>query len=145
MAEIDWLAIEGEYRGTDTPLRELASRYGTKESTIRARAKKHGWHRDPAGSKRALVDAALSGIARNAQGIAQNAMADEAEQDIADMRLSLEVNRTILTKAKAMAQLIDEPQPLKVIAEATRIATDTIRRIRKLDEVTDTAITIERR
>ena len=145
MATPDWLAIEGEYRGTDTPLRTLAGRHETSEAAIRRRAKKHGWVRDPAGSKRAMVDAALSGATQcDAGSVARKSMQDEAAQDIADMRLSLETNRVILRKAKAMAELVEEPQPLKILAEAVRTATDTIRRIRKLDATGETTHTIER-
>ncbi len=135
----DWLSIEGEYRGTTTPTTVIAAKHGVAESTIRKRAQKYGWVRDPAGSKRALVDAALSGAtgangATDGASVAQATMQDEAAQDINDMRLSLETNRVILRKAKAMAELVEEPQPLKILAEAVRTATDTIRRIRKLDE-----------
>lgn len=47
MAErtIDWDAIEAAYRHTGAPIRRLARRYGTPESTIRARAKRCRWER----------------------------------------------------------------------------------------------------
>ena len=148
MATPDWLAIEGEYRAGSDSLRAIADRQGISEGAIRKRAKKNGWMRDPAGSKRQLVDAALSGGAQcstqESTRIAQATMQQEAEQDVADMRLSLEVNRVILAKAKAMAQMVEEPQPLKILAEAVRTATDTIRRIRKLDATGETTHTIER-
>ena len=130
----DWISIEGEYRGTQCPLRDIAARYGLTEGAIRKRAKKHGWSRDPAGSKRAMVDAALAGSTRGTQEYAIELMQAEAAQDIADMRLSLRVTRAILAKAESMLLSIDEPSPLKTLTDTVVNATNNIRRIRKLDD-----------
>lgn len=42
----DWEAIESAYRAGSLSIRVIADKYGTKEGTIRSRAKKHGWQRD---------------------------------------------------------------------------------------------------
>lgn len=46
MAKYDWDRIEIEYRANKLSNRELGAKYGPSESTIRLRAKKHGWKRD---------------------------------------------------------------------------------------------------
>lgn len=42
----DWEAIERAYRAGSLSIRNIAEKHGTKEGTIRSRAKKHGWQRD---------------------------------------------------------------------------------------------------
>lgn len=46
MAAPDWEAIERAYRAGAGSLRALAQAHGTKEGTIRSRAKTQGWQRD---------------------------------------------------------------------------------------------------
>ncbi len=76
MAAPDWLAIEGEYRSGKKSVRAIAEEYGVTEGTIRARAKKGGWARDPAGQQREKVKAHFAGVA---QGIAQSALRENHE------------------------------------------------------------------
>lgn len=136
-AQVDWIAIEGRYRANKETLREIAEDYGIVEGTIRKEAKKNGWVRDPEGTKRQLVKDALSGIN---QGITQagtqyamRIIEDEARQDVKDMQAGLDVARRCIERLREMLELTDGPRDVKVIAEANKIAIDTIRKVRGLD------------
>lgn len=69
----DWEAIERAYRAGAGSLRALAETYGTKEGTIRSRAKAQGWQRDLTEQVRA---ATRQKISRNVSRI------DRAEPDL---------------------------------------------------------------
>lgn len=140
---IDWIAIEGAYRAGEKSLRAIAEEYGTVEGTIRSRAKKHGWARNPEAIKRGMVKAAMSGVT---QGVTQNAMReieDAAAQDVADMQAALAVARACVQRLRGMAEKSEDPKEVKVIAEANNIATGTIRRIRGLDDTPADAGTVQ--
>jgi transposase-like protein len=141
----DWLAIEGSYRSGKGSLREIAGEHGITEGTIRARAKKNGWIRDPEGTKRERVKSLMAGVTASVTQDALRNMEDEAKQDVIDMRMGLEVARQVLARLLDLVGQVAEARDIKVIAEANRIAVDTIRRIRGLDESTgQAAIVIER-
>lgn len=44
--DIDWLAVEADYRPNKLSLRAIGEKYGCTEGAIRKRAKKEGWVRD---------------------------------------------------------------------------------------------------
>ncbi|HLO61709.1 MAG TPA: hypothetical protein VK165_01965 [Azonexus sp.] len=78
----DWVAIEGEYRAGTDSIRTIADRHGITEGTIRARAKKYGWNRDAAKTKRAIVASRMAGVT---QDVTQNVMRnfeDAAADDV---------------------------------------------------------------
>lgn len=56
----DWEAIERAYRAGAGSLRALAETYGTKEGTIRSRAKAQGWQRDLTEQARTATKAKIS-------------------------------------------------------------------------------------
>ncbi len=43
---VDWESVERDYSAGLLSLREIAAKYGTKESTIRSRAEVNEWSRD---------------------------------------------------------------------------------------------------
>jgi hypothetical protein len=140
--EIDWNAIEIQYRANTKSVRRIADEHNISEGTIRKRAKKEGWLRDPEGVKRELVRAAMSG-AGTQKGTQSGTQTDEevrkainteAEQDIADMRDGLEVARRSIWKLKTLVEKAESPKDVKVIVEANKIAVETIRKIRGLDD-----------
>lgn len=140
---VDWSAIETAYRTGVKSVRSIATEHNVPEGTIRSRAKKHGWTRNPEGTKRELVRAAMAGaqggfahtVTHAATHIAiRESIESEAEQDIADMRNGLAVARGCIEKLKAMVESADGPRDIKTIVEATKGAIETIRRIRGLDE-----------
>lgn len=45
-SKTDWDAVEADYRTGKYSNRQLGQRFGVSESTIRSRAKKHGWQKD---------------------------------------------------------------------------------------------------
>ena len=48
--DIDWVAIEGDYRASVLSLRDLALKHGCSHSTIANFASRHGWIRVLGGS-----------------------------------------------------------------------------------------------
>jgi hypothetical protein len=138
----DWIAIEGAYRSGKGSLREIGGEYGVTEGAIRARAKKHGWMRDPEGTKRERVRAIMSGVSQSVTQDALRTIETEAENDAADMQMGLDVARICLRRLSEIAQDCADAKEIKVIVESNRIAIDTIRRVRGLDSerVPDTPI-----
>lgn len=141
----DWLAIEGAYRSGKGSLREIAGEHGITEGAIRARAKKLCWVRDPEGTKRERVKSLMAGVAASVTQNALRNIEDEAQQDASDMRMGLDVARAVLARLLDLVNQVEEVKDIKTIAESNRIAVETIRRIRGLDESTGQAsIVIER-
>jgi hypothetical protein len=59
------------------------------------------------------------------------------------MRSGLAVARKCIGRLKLVVEVADDPKDIKVIAEANRIAVETIRRIRGLDDATDTSVMVK--
>lgn len=132
---IDWNAIEAEFVATDTPVLQIAAKYGVSEGAIRAKAKKHGWVRSSLPLKRALVEQRISGITNGfANHEVRKALESEADEAASDMRMGLGVARSILERLFVLVDETEEPKDLKIIAESNKIAVETIRRIRGLDD-----------
>jgi hypothetical protein len=143
---IDWIGVEGAYRAGVDPLRAIGEKYGLSEGMIRKKAKQQGWTRDPAGTKRAIVN---SHMAVGAQGgtkegtqCAQQNIAEAAHDDITDMQRGLEVHRLCLERLVACARKkTNQPKDIKIITEAATLAVAGIRKIRGLDTPTPTDAT----
>lgn len=143
----DWIAIEGLYRAGVQSLREIAKETGTVEGTIRSRAKKLGWVRDVAGTKRRLVTDGLSGVTQGVTQCAMREIESAAAEDVKDMVLGLKGARAILQSAVdsiglqgvhtsldgSKLELVIEPKDLKVLSECIKINVETIRTIRELN------------
>lgn len=136
MAAPDWLAIEGEYRAGKKSVLSIAKDHGTSESTIRSRAKKHGWTRDPAGQQREKVKAHFAGVAN---GVANTTIREI--EDAANRAIALE--ELALTNAELALQRVNEAlQPgqdidsgdLKRLSETNKINLDVIRAIFTLND-----------
>lgn len=131
---VDWIAIEGAYRAGKNSIRAIGREYGTSDTSIRKHAKKHGWVRDPAGTKREIVWAEIAGV--GSQAGSQNALqtiGDEAALDVEDMNAGLHVARLCIRRLAEMVSEADKVGDIKTAADANRVAIDTIRRIRGLD------------
>jgi len=130
----DWIAIEGAYRAGVQSLRDIAKRFGTKEGTIRSRAKKHGWVQDATGTKRRIVADGMAGITQEITQCAMREIESAAEADLKDMNTGLKIYRHILSAMETAAARVEDPRDAKVITEATEKAINGIRTIRGLDE-----------
>lgn len=135
----DWLIIEAEYKAGKRSLRDIAVDYGTSESTIRSRAKRHGWVRDAAGTVRRNVNEHFSGVAQDVtQTAVREMMKDAAQSGIVDMEMGLGNARKVLYQASRSLTVADDelipPRDLKILNEANAMAIETIRRIRQLDD-----------
>ena len=139
-AKADWQSIENEYISTNRPVLQIANEYGVSEGAIRARAKKHGWIRDILPVKRAKVAQRLSGITNDAtKNDIRNAIEKDVSDSVEDMNNGLDVARRVIYRLGVMVDVADDPKDVKIVAEANRIAVDTIRRIRGLDDNTSEA------
>jgi multidrug efflux pump subunit AcrB len=151
--EVQWDDIRAAWISTDKPIREMAREFGASEANIRKRAAKEAWGpRNASARKRAIVEAALAGAQSGAQCAPRTetdaAIQNEADQDIADMRLAASVGRKALQRCQHVLDLVnvDEegkdpptlmliaPKDIKAIAEAARAALEVIRRARNLDD-----------
>lgn len=61
-ASPDWEAIERAYRAGSLSVRSIAEAYGSKEATVRSRAKVHGWQRNLADQVRTATKDKISRI-----------------------------------------------------------------------------------
>lgn len=130
----DWVAIEGEFRAGSDSLRTIADRHGITEGTIRARAKKYGWSRDAAKTKRQIVASRMAGVTQDVTQAVMRNIEDAATEDVADMERGLRINRLCLLNLETAAQESTEPREIKIIVEATGAAIESIRKIRGLDD-----------
>jgi hypothetical protein len=133
--DVDWVAVEGVYRAGSESVRAIAERHGVTEAAIRQRAKKYGWTRDAAGTKREIVRAHFAGVTSQitSQEIVRS-IEDAARQDIEDNERGVRIARLALMSLERAVETVVEPKEIKVIIEATSSAIDTIRRIRGLED-----------
>ncbi len=73
----DWEAIERAYRAGSLSIRNIADQHGTKEGTIRSRAKKHGWQRDLTERVKSSAHEKLSRAASRTSVTREDARSDE--------------------------------------------------------------------
>lgn len=130
----DWIAIEGEYRAGIKSLREIGAEHGISEATVRKRAKKEGWLRNPTETKRQIVAARMAGGTQEGTQYAARTIADAADLDVQDMERGLRVHRLCLTNLEMAAEITTEPRDIKTIVEAAAAAVASIRKIRGLDD-----------
>lgn len=141
--EVDWLAIEGEYRAGQKPVTAIAKEHGVSEGTIRARAKKKGWARDPAATQREKVKAHFAGITNGVtHGVTNDAVRkieESAQRAIAIEELALSNAELALVRIKsALESAINlDSGEIKRLSEANRINLDTARTIFSLDETAE--------
>lgn len=134
---LDWIAIEGAYRAGVLSLRAIGEQFGCTEGAIRKQAKRMGWFQDPEGRKREQVKSIMAGIMPGTQDgtrYAQGVLSREAQIDADDMGDCLAVARKGLRKLFSALDGVDEPKDIKIVLEANKIAMETIRRIRGLDD-----------
>ena len=131
---LDWIAIEGAYRAGVESVRAIAETHGISETAIRKKAKALGWSRDPTGTKRAIVNAALAFGSHEGSQDALRTLTSEAAFDIADMERGIRIHRHCLMALEDAAQTAREPKEIKVIVEATGLAITSIRTIRGLND-----------
>lgn len=137
-----WLELEIAYRAGTATNEELATKYGCHVSAIKQRAKKGGWIREPAETKRRMVEAKLSAPEpQTVQGqvpAAQPAVREilEAQADI-DAQVLNEAARMFglaIVKATAMVEASPGPSSLKDAVTAGRTATQGYKDVRGLNE-----------
>lgn len=145
MAARDWSAIEDEYRAGKKSVRAIAEEYGVIEGTIRARAKKGGWARDPAGQQREKVKAYFSGVTRFVTHDAVRNIEAAAARAIALEELVLGNAERILVRIRA--ELEDErvlsSADLKRLSESNALNLATVRTVLTLNDPQDKPLVLE--
>jgi hypothetical protein len=146
---IDWAQIEADYVTGAESTRALARRYGITEVSIRRRAKKYGWTRDPAGRLAAirsqLSQAAAQDAPRASPAEVAARLAAEASRDADDLAAGLRVARTVLRRLETLTEDAGSAQDLRTVALAADSAVNTILKIRQVLAPAGTpAIIIER-
>lgn len=136
----DWLAVEGAYRAGVDSLRTIGQKHSVSEAMIRKKAKQQGWSRDPAGTKRAIVNTHMAvgaqGGTQEGTQCARETIQTAAHDDIEDMERGLHVHRLCLKALEKAAEDATEPKEIKIITEAASLAVAGIRKIRGLDTPT---------
>lgn len=139
----DFAAAQLDYQAGGWSVNALANKYQIPEATLRRHAKKYSWEKGSSDAKRALVKAAMAGIPLGYdEQTASGQLVDEvrqlqlsaAEQDIADMDRGLTVARRCMATLLVMAATAEHPKDVKLIVESNKLAVETIRKIRGLDD-----------
>lgn len=140
--DIDWEAIEREYRLGQKTLRQLAKHYGVETSSITRRARSHGWVQDKADEVRTraanlLLQATADEATGNATLNAHNATPTETQIKVA-ARVSADV---VLSHRKGLVELsrlrdsmIDKLKVLVVESKDLQGNVDVLRRLTDVDE-----------
>ncbi len=129
---------EVDYRAGSMSVNAVATKHGIPEPTLRREAKKRGWVKGLSSTKRAMVQDAMSGadLTKNLTNdeVRQNQLS-AAQQDVADMNTGLAVARACMQALLVMVASAEGARDIKTIGEANKVAVDTVRKIRGLDEL----------
>lgn len=141
LTEAQWGDIRTQWIATDRAVRDIAREFGVSDTAVNKRASKEGWGpRNAPARKRAIVASGASGLnpglqTKPNQSPAETAILDAADQDIQAMRLASDVALAALRRCRDMLDRDGwEPRDIKALAETGRIALESYRRARNLDE-----------
>jgi hypothetical protein len=151
--EIDWEAIERDYRAGIKTLREIASKHpGTNHVAITRRAKKEGWERDLVAriqaktdelvTKNAVTESVTKNPVTEAEIVLENAAQAAAirlgqRKDFARLRTIITRQMTELEESDGI-DLSERSKIAKQLADTLRIAVDLERREFGMDKVAPT-------
>ena len=102
-SDIDWEAVERDYRVDKLTNRQLCDKYGIADSGLRKRAKEKGWQKDLTQAVRVATKAAL--IAEKlaqAEQIGAQIGAELADQTIQSVKLAVRDNLAIIERHQKM-------------------------------------------
>jgi hypothetical protein len=146
--EPNWAEIEAAYTAGTDSLRGLSRRFQVPLTTLRRRIQRYGWVRQSAARlnilRERLAQQEAHGSARASPAEIAERLAEEAAQDASDLGMALMTARTILRRLREVAETELTPTGLRTIAEAVHRATETIFRIRRLDQPAEETVVIER-
>lgn len=145
-----WDEIHALWLTTTISNREIADRFGVAESAVRKHGKAWG-PRCGSATKRAIVQAAMAGGARDdaqcaPRTLATKAVQDAASVDIVVMERAADIQVKIMERCEHVLRLgeqgedgvfvptLIDPKDLKALSDASRAATETYRKIRALDD-----------
>lgn len=168
---VDWLQIELEYRANVLSAADLARKYKIKDSTLRQRAKRNGWVREPKSDrakevqkrtaeqepaenkdnkkltvkKAEQVSEAVS-IGRASEGVTVESLVEEAvDQDVKDMNLGLANARKALQKSGSLMDDITVESMLEDGLAQEEVIFAGARELKMLTEITKTSVEVIRK
>lgn len=150
--QYNFAAAELDYAAGGYSINALATKHNIPEATLRRFAKTNGWIKGSSEVKRDLVREAMAGVPLTDEAMTNDLtndpsvrqlQLDEATQDVQDMNTGLAVARRSMQKLLAMVDVVDQPKDVKLIVEANKIAVDTVRKIRALDDDTGPETNVE--
>lgn len=109
--QVDWSAVEIDYRAGILSLRQIGDAYGVTEGAVRKRAKRDEWTRDLSGKIQAKADElvrkdAVRSLVRSEQKITERDVVDANATMQADI---IRAHRTDITRSRTLAMsLLDE-------------------------------------
>lgn len=130
--DLDWDAVERDYRSDRHTLRELADKYGCSHVTIAQRAKRHGWSRDLTS---AVKQATRAKLIEEAVSTAVSSKANDAQQETtATVLAAAEVNKQVilrhrgdLRRAREVAlDLLEEVSAARLLAEEKELLAEIL-------------------
>jgi len=138
---IDWLAVENEYRPNILSLRAIAEKYGCTEGAIRKKAKQEGWVRNLSEKIKIRADdlvrrEAVRNSTQNEKEIidanAQNNAAIQIKQrdDVAKLRT---IADRLVDQLENQESFVGKVDCLKKLTESTKSLIELERKVNKID------------
>lgn len=140
----DYLKCWQEYVAGTRVLLQLARKFGVPEPTMRRWAKLNEWHAiapppplTPAQRKQQMIENHFAGLDKVPLSSTNDELLQQvaASQDIADMEAGLAICRLAMKRLHLKVKREKNPRELKVILEANKLAVETIRKVRNLDNI----------
>lgn len=141
--DIDWLAVENDYRPNILSLRAIGEKYGCTEGAVRKKAKKEGWVRDLSEKIKATADdlvrrELVRGSSQNETDVVyKNAITSAYIQiternDIAKLR-SIAMN--LVDELESQSSYSGRVDCLKKLTEVSKTLIDLERKVYKIDDM----------
>ncbi len=134
-------AIRDYLGSSNLAVTAIADRHGVPATTLRREIRKRGIVRTsaPEQKRRRVEEHFAGGLADTGQIPRQTdrTVEEEAERDIEDMEDALSVARACIKRLLAIIEGLADPRDIKTVAEANKLAMESIRRIRGLDAQVD--------
>lgn len=140
--DIDWLAVENDYRPNILSLRAIGEKYGCTEGAVRKKAKKEGWVRDLSEKIKATADdlvrrELVRDSAQNETDVVyKNAITSAYIQiternDIAKLR---DIAMNLVDELESQSSYSGRVDCLKKLTEISKTLIDLERKVYKIDD-----------
>lgn len=136
LTQAAWVEAETLYRSGTMTLGALAERFGCHESAIKRRAKQLGWVREPAETKRRLVEAKLTVDPAVVNQKLRDVLDTEANRDVRVLQEAADLFEKIIRDCASACDLlpVEAVGPREVIAKTAERAHASYRKARGLED-----------